>query len=254
MRHVVAGIPGHMAAWKMDGLMAEERRKSVDILAGPLAASLRLLPIGAATLLLAGCLGAPTYGTDTPADVQLLDDVTGIIAVTPKERPRIDYKPRPELVKPAKGEVAVLPPPQQQVASAGNPQWPESPEQRRARLRAEATANQNDSMYDPDIINDVSGSRDSGPAVQRTRGADQVMGSSGNPAAQREDFKRRMAATNQGDATRRRYLSEPPLTYRAPSATAPTDELGEDEWKKERDRKRAARKKSGTFFGDLWPF
>lgn len=50
---------------------------------------------------------------------------------------------------------------------------------------------------------------------------------------------------NQGSPTERRYLSEPPLAYRQPAATAPANELGKDEWKKERDRKKAAKKESG---------
>jgi hypothetical protein len=216
----------------------------------------RSVPLVLSTLLLGGCtLGAPTYGTGTPSDVQLLDDVTGIITVTPKEKKHIDYKPRPELVRPKPGEeVAVLPPPQDDVATSSNPAWPESPEQRRARMRAEATANQDDSNYVPAIANDISPAS-SEPPPQRTQGTPVPAGGYASPEQQRKEFKRRMAVNNQGSPTERRYLSEPPLSYRQPAATAPADELGEDEWKKEKDRKRAARKKkNGTFFGDLWPF
>jgi hypothetical protein len=65
-----------------------------------------------------------------------------------------------------------------------------------------------------------------------------------------------MAINKQGSETERRYLSEPPLTYRQPSATAPSDQLGEDEWKKQRDRKKEALKgkKSSFQLSDLWPF
>ncbi len=43
----------------------------------------------------------------------------------------------------------------------------------------------------------------------------------------------------------RRTLTEPPLDYRQPAATAAADDLGEDEFKKERRLKAEARKASG---------
>ena len=49
---------------------------------------------------LSGCVSSPTYGTGKPASEQLLEDVTGVLTVGPRERKRIDYKPRPELVTP----------------------------------------------------------------------------------------------------------------------------------------------------------
>src|SRR5262245_37856493 len=110
-------------------------------------------PLVASGLMLAGCLGSPTYGTDKTATEQLADDVTGILAIAPKRREPIDYKPRPDLVKPA--STGALPAPQAPVAVASNPAWPQSPEQRRAQIRAEATANQNNPDYDSPVIADV---------------------------------------------------------------------------------------------------
>ena len=211
---------------------------------------------GTACLLAAGCAGSPTYGTGTTANKQLLDDVTGIVTLGPKEKPRADHRPRPELVRPSKSEVAVLPPPQNDMATSSNPQWPESPEAKRQRLRMEATANQGDSSFEPQIEGPASSAPQVG--VVRSRGEPvYIMG--GGPSYGRDqsaEFKRRMAINKQGSATERRYLSEPPLTYRQPAATAPTDQLGEDEWKKERDRKKEALKgkKTGFHLGDLWPF
>jgi|APThiThiocy_cv2_1041547.scaffolds.fasta_scaffold00434_62 hypothetical protein len=211
--------------------------------------------LGMACLLLAGCTGAPTYGTGTPSDKQLLDDMTGMITLGPKEPKHIDTRPRPDLVRPAKSEVAVLPPPQQDVATSSNPQWPESPEAKRQRLRAEATAGQDDPNFSPQIAGPTS-SQPSAP-VLRTRGTDVSLTGGGPDAStnQSDEFKRRMAINKQGSATERRYLSEPPLTYRQPAATAPADQLGEDEWRKEKERKKAALgKKDGFQWGDLWPF
>ncbi len=52
----------------------------------------------------------------------------------------------------------------------------------------------------------------------------------------------------------RRTLTEPPLEYRVPAATAAADELGEDEYKKERRLKREAKKKGGSTWRDLVPW
>ncbi len=54
-----------------------------------------------------------------------------------------------------------------------------------------------------------------------------------------------MAASKQGNPTVRRTLTEPPLEYRQPAATAPTDELGEDEFKKQRRLKAEAKAAAG---------
>jgi hypothetical protein len=218
---------------------------------------LLLASAGLACLLTAGCMGAPTYGTGTPADKQLLNDVTGMIMLGPKDdKPHADHRPRPELVRPGKSEVAVLPPPQDDVATSANPQWPESPEAKRRRLRAEATANQGDPMYDPEIAGSTSSAPQS--PVLHTRGTDVALEGGGPDALTNKsaEFRRRMAINKQGSPTTRRYLSEPPLTYRQPAAGAPTDELGEDEWKKAKDRKKEALKgkKTGFQMSDLWPF
>jgi hypothetical protein len=237
---------------------AGERLKSLKQFVGSCATSSRTalsVSLGAACLLLAGCMGAPTYGTDKPADKQLLDDVTGIITLTPKEARHVDHSPRPELVRPAKSEVSVLPPPQDDMATSANPQWPESPEAKRQRLRAEATAGQDDPNFSPQ----VGGPASSAPrgSLLKTRGTD-VSLTGGGPDSSTDrsaEFRRRMAINKQGSETERRFLSEPPLTYRQPAGSAPTDQLGEDEWRKAKDRRRAALgKKEGFQWSDLWPF
>jgi hypothetical protein len=242
-----------------NGSATGERLKSLEHIVRSRRIASRPLLIavaGAACLLAAGCTGAPTYGTGTPADKQLLNDVTGIIQLGPKDKPRIDNRPRPELVRPAKSELAVLPPPQDDVATSANPQWPESPEARRRKLRMEATANQSDPTYVPDIEGPESSPRRAG--VIHTKGYDVYLDGS-SPVGESDrskEFKRRQAINKQGSPTTRRYLSEPPLTYREPAASAPSDQLGEDEWKKTRDRKKEALKgkKTGFQFSDLWPF
>ena len=196
----------------------------------------------ASVLALAGC-GA-TYGTGKTSEMQLLEDVSNVLALGPRDKEAIDYKPRPALVKPP--STAVLPQPQENIAStSNNPAWPESPEQRLARVRADATANQNDPAYRSPVVREV-------PvpvAQEETRDFSKL-----SAKEQRAEFQRRRAMVNQGDPTTRRYLSDPPLDYRQPSATAATDELGKDEAQKEREAKRAARGGGGGGLGRLWPF
>jgi hypothetical protein len=229
-------------------------------------------------LALAGCMGSPTYGTGTPAHEQLLSDVTGVLSIAPNtEKPKIDYKPRPELVKPAPGAGETLPPPQQSIATTANAAWPESPEQRRQRVLNEATAAANEGRDSP-IQSDITskpgvtsaarfGERGNFEVEPDTagggRGKSQGItsaarfGERGNFESregsdnQREDFNKRLAENRQGSPTTRKYLSEPPLDYRQPAATAPTGDVGEDEWKKDRRQKKSARK--GSSWADWIP-
>lgn len=196
----------------------------------------------ASMLALAGCGGA-TYGTGKTSEQQLLEDVTGVLALGPRDRETIEYRPRPALVKPP--STAVLPPPQDTLASSANPAWPESPEQRLARVRDEATANQDDPFYRSRVVRDM-------PVAA---GQEELQDFSNlSPQEQRAEVQRRRQMVNQGDPTTRRYLSDPPLDYRQPSASAPADELGKDEAQKEREARRAARGGSGGGLGRLWPF
>lgn len=227
-------------------------------------------PLVVSAFALAGCMGSPTYGTGTPAHEQLLSDVTGVLSISPnKDKPRIDYKPRPELVKPVRGSSETLPQPQQSIATA-NAAWPESPEQRRQRLLNEATAAANEGRASP-IESDIkskpgitsaarfgergnfeveedptggNGGKSRGIVSNARLGERGNFEVEGNPDGQRDEFNKRLAESKQGSPTSRRYLSEPPLDYRQPAATAPTGDVGEDEWKKDRRQKREAKKGS----------
>ncbi|AZO15233.1 MULTISPECIES: hypothetical protein [unclassified Mesorhizobium] len=206
-------------------------------------------PLVVSAIALSGCMSSPTYGTDKTAAAQLFDDVSGAASITPKRRTPIDYKPRPELVKPAPGQKESLPPPQESIETAST-EWPESPEARRARIRADATAHQNDPNYQPEAVEDVQ----TDPASVKKAMADSA--SSHPPrwspddssATRTAEIQRRLAEQKQGDPTTRKYLSEPPLAYRQPSDAAPQNELGEDEYKKERRLKAQAEGKKGGWF------
>ncbi|RVD58688.1 hypothetical protein EN828_19885 [Mesorhizobium sp. M2D.F.Ca.ET.185.01.1.1] len=208
-----------------------------------------LAPLVVSAIALSGCMSSPTYGTDKTAAAQLFDDVSGAASITPKHRDPIDYKPRPDLVKPAPGQKETLPPPQESIQTAST-DWPESPEARRARIRADATAHQNDPNYQPEAVEDVQ----TDPASVKKAMADSA--SSHPPrwtpddssVTRRNEIQRRLAEQKQGDPTTRKYLSEPPLAYRQAAATAPQNELGEDEYKKERRLKAQAEGKKGGWF------
>lgn len=196
-----------------------------------------LMVVGAVALL-SGCMGSPTYGTDKTAATQLLEDVSGIVSTDVltggrNREAEIAYKPRPELVKPA--SLAVLPEPQRDLITANDSAWPESPEQRRKRLRDEATENQDDFSYRSPV------SMQGGIA----------QGSASLTPEQRAELERRKREGKQGDANNRKFLSEPPVAYRVPNDSAAIGDLGEDEWKKEKRGKSAKGKSS---LRDLLPW
>lgn len=208
----------------------------------------------AAGLGLSGCMSSPTYGTGTTANQQLMDDVTSFGNFMPKQGPAINYKPRPPLVGTTADENK-LPPPQKDIANAANPAWPESPEQKRQRLRDEATKNQNNPFYEPQVATDAGGGPYESPEfnVNQRRYFGPQPGTTATSAQQSADFKRRLAENKQGSPTVRKYLSEPPVSYREPASTAPSGQLGEDEWKKQKQREAAATgKKKGTVLGRLF--
>jgi hypothetical protein len=209
-------------------------------------------PLVASGLLASGCMSSPTYGTDKTATEQLVGDVTGILSLAPKNRNQVEYKPRPELVKPE--STVVLPPPQEGVAVASNEAWPESPEQRRAAARAYATENRDKPGFEPAIVGDVNAPSS---ATQVPLGVSNRMAESGiiqgrNAKKEREEFNKALAEKNQGSPTSRKYLSEPPLDYRTPAQTAAVGDVGEDELKKQRRIKKAAQKTRG--WRDLVPW
>lgn len=184
----------------------------------------------AASVVLSGCVSSPTYGTHKTANAQLVDDLSNLVSIVPpKRQSEVAYAPRPSIVKPPEGNTT-LPPPQTSLASEDNPQWPESPEETRQRLRDEAEANARGNYRSP-----------------LANGGDVVT------PEQREQF-RQAKALQKGNYEGRRFLSDPPVAYRVPSETAPTDDLGEPEFKKERRRKKAAQKEQGWKIGNLWPF
>lgn len=192
--------------------------------------------LAASTMSLSGCVSSPTYGTSKTAGEHLLDDVTSVLSVVPDTKnDQIAYQPRPKLVVP--GNTDVLPQPQKSIADAStNPNWVESPEAARERLKAEADAHAEDRTYRSPLL---------GPAS-----ANAQMSAEDKQKAYREARKIQQGAY----IDKRRFLSDPPADYRRVDS-ANLNDLGEPEKKKERERKKEAEiagKSSGNWFKDLF--
>jgi hypothetical protein len=184
--------------------------------------------------------------------------VTSMLSLKPKRQGASNYSPRPELVKPGT-PTTDLPPPQESIVTAST-EWPESPEQRRARIRADATENRDKPGWQPEVIDDTSADNSSsrpklGSSARAQDSSIARAGEAEDLGRKGEAFKEALAASKQGSPTVRRTLTEPPIEYRQPVATAPADELGEDEYKKQRRLKAEARKAAGdTSWRDLVPW
>lgn len=202
--------------------------------------------------MLAGCVGGPTYGTDKTSAQQFFDDLSNIATIgNINKTAKLDTKPRPELVPPSSiAVVSALPVPQENVARINAPDWPEAPEKQRERLRNEATLNQSNPNYISPIIKKAAPAEPYLPdGLNHARERESWTPTPKVIQAQRQEFLRRKRTSEGGSTMLRRYLSEPPLDYRMPATTAPIGEIGDDEAKKERERQKAARGKSGW-----WPF
>lgn len=204
----------------------------------------------AALFALGGCVSSPTYGTGKTANAQLMEDVSSAFSIKPKAPTGIKYEPRPDVLRST--QVAGLPEPQEPVTKQAGV-WPESPEEKRARLRKEATEGQNDPNFEPTIYDDtvVRGKTAFDPSNPNSADRDARKRVYTDRNAIREAKKVQAA----GSPTTRKHLSEPPLDYRKPTDTAAYGDLGEDEAKKERRLRAEARKKKGKkSFKDYVPW
>lgn len=206
----------------------------------------------AASLALSGCLG-PTYGTDKSSTEQLVDDLGSIASIGPQRRGAdIDYNPRPDIVKPP--ATAGLPAPQQSIAE-NNPAWVESPEETRERLVAEAETNAGSPGFRSPLARRGVDSSAGGPTTvgRAADGPPTPLQTATRDKRQREAYQQARKIEQGAYSDRRRFLSDPPLTYRKPAETAPVGELGEPEKVKER-RRLAEAKKAGTGKRNWWPW
>ncbi|MFB2549546.1 hypothetical protein [Ensifer soli] len=196
--------------------------------------SVSLIGVLAASLSLSGCVGGPTYGTDKTAGEHLMDDLGSVVALQPAGKKNVKYQPRPGLVLPPQQELALVEPQKSLADRESNPNWVESPEETRQRLREEADEN----AGRPGYVSPLAKASANG----RTLSAKE----------QQQAYRQARAIEMGAYSDRRRYLSDPPLDYRRLPEEAKSD-LGEDEQIKERRRKKEAEvANSGSKW--YWPF
>jgi hypothetical protein len=176
-------------------------------------------------LALSACT-SPTYGTGKSAAEQLVDDLGNATSITGDQSKRnLKYNPRPGLVVPAQARAEQLTQPQQSLANREtNPQWPETPEEARQRLREEADANKDNPHYRSPLL---AGNGTNGQMTE----------------SQKWEAFRKAKADAQGgtvvNSNQRKFLTDPPVEYR----NVPQDQLadlGTPESKKEKERKKNA--------------
>jgi hypothetical protein len=212
-----------------------------------------------AGVILSGCLG-PTYGTGQSQGEQLFNDLDGMLTLGSSNKQNIDYAPRAELVKPK--QIGALPTPQEKVDAARDPSWPESPEQRSARIKAaaDAEADQTDGALSVRTMTSQKEGVDADDVAANSRAGSRIASDERDSmtlsVAEMKDggaaFRERLKESQQGNPSQRKYLSEPPIAYRQPSTAAPVGDPGIDESVKE------ARYKKDEGFGSkirsLLPF
>jgi hypothetical protein len=203
--------------------------------------AMRAAMLGGVAMALSGCLGSPTYGTGTDATTQLLNDIGDVASIRPQQGGDIAYQPRPDLVRPT--DTSALPAPQ--TALSRTQAWPESPEETRARLRAEADLSGGTGSFSSPLAQREAGGGRGREAPNPRRGP--VGGPIGLPsglsgAEAQADYRARQEIARAADPTTRNFLSEPPLEYRQPVATAPVGDMGESERTKERRRLQEAQR------------
>jgi len=183
---------------------------------------LRVAASLAGMVVVSGCVGGgPTYGTGKTSTETLLDDLGNSVSLgAPKPTEEIKYEPRPALVMPASKDNLVTP--QKSLAGKDNPNWVESPEEARLRLKKEADDNIDNPGYkSPLLVGTASGAQASAAQQQQ---------------AYRDARKLQMGAYSD----KRRYLSDPPLEYRKVDDATALNDLGEPELDKARRRKKMA--------------
>ena len=180
--------------------------------------------VGASAL--AGCVGGTTYGTGVSQEEQTVQDLSNMLTLKQK-REKIDYSPRPDLIVPDNKQA--LAEPIDTASTTSNPDWPETPEQRITRVRAQAgeiDAKTGDYSVEEQLrkkegigIEDKYGNKKFVPGLTNKDG-DVVLWRGNNPA-RAEVLKAKQDAKMSVGPTRK-YLTEPPIEYRVPESSAPS--------------------------------
>lgn len=190
------------------------------------------LAVSTTLLALAGCTGTSTYGTGKSQELQLLEDIGGIATIgAKKKKPRIDYMARPKLIKPT--TTAALPTPAESTSDESG-YFPTNPEEKRAVLLKQIEEAEKNGTELPEEVQAMRrasivrpGDPDFDRSFKNSRKEQEIVENAG---ANAEKFAKRKAELRGArGAAPRRYLTEPPSTYRTPEQTAAVGDLGEKE-------------------------
>jgi len=187
-----------------------------------------------------------------------------LFAISPKEKQNIKYDARPELVMPA--NINALPDPDAGTENAGNENWPVSPEQRIAAVRAAAPDEEwrgSEDLPTEYLTSEKDGIRNSSRIYRSSRanarsgGGEQFIEEFRNDATgtgtSAEVKKRREQLAYSTGGAQRKFLTEPPTEYRTPSENAEAGDLGITKEELTAQQKQAERERIDISNGILTP-
>jgi hypothetical protein len=180
-----------------------------------------------AALALSGCMGGTTYGTGVTQEEQTLKDVYTMFNLQ-GDRKNIDYSPRPDLIVPENKQALVEP--LDNAATTSNAQWPETPEERIARIRAQAGEidprtgeySVQEQLRKKEGIGIETGYSKPKFSPGKTDRDGIPLLSTDDSAAARQEVLKRKAELGMSKGASRKYLTEPPVAYRVPVESAPS--------------------------------
>lgn len=218
---------------------------------------MRLLSVIALATVVAGCNTSYNYFEDDRSGMPAgtgdtaFGAILGLTGVAPTKKPPIEYERRAPLAMPPGRD---LPPPQQGAVAEGV-DWPNDPDaaeearRRASRAAGETTAAYENSYRESDDARlspeDIQDGRLAGGGLERREDPYDTHRNRAFRLSPRELAKTIPGLGNRdteilsetGEVRPRRYLVEPPDTYRTPSDSAPLPEPGDIEnsdWAKDR--------------------
>ncbi|PCI04047.1 MAG: hypothetical protein COB78_06805 [Hyphomicrobiales bacterium] len=183
----------------------------------------------AATIGLSGCVGGTTYGTGVSQEQETLEGVFNMFSLGGKKKEKIDYSARADLVIPS--DKSVLREPITVESSVADSDWPESPEQKIARIRGEAVEPDERTGQVP--ISERLRKKE-GIKIERNYKTSVLDEKQGFYKFQRESAKKRkkiLAVRKElaySVGPKRKFLTEPPTGYRDAATTAVAGDQGLD--------------------------
>jgi len=187
-----------------------------------------------AAIGLTGCVGGTTYGTGVSHEQQTFEGMLNMFSFGNKKQGNIDYSARADLVVPSDKET--LREPVSVESSTSNPEWPETPEQRIAKVRAGVTEADVRSGEIPleEMLrkkNGIGNSRSGGGGGSQSRssgldGDDTIAVMFSN---QSKEIKKKRQQLSYSKGPTRKFLTEPPESYRDPANSALAGDQGLDQ-------------------------